>query len=60
MALHPEFPKSPSAELQTDHDISQPGGEVLLYRTEDGQTRLETRMMGETVWLSLGQMSTLF
>lgn len=43
-----------------DHDSSQPGGEVLLYQTEDGQTRLETRMMGETVWLSLGQMTTLF
>lgn len=42
------------------HDSSEPGGEVLLYQTEDGQTRLETRMMGETVWLSLGQMATLF
>ena len=37
-----------------------PSGEVLLYQTEDGQTRLETRMTGETVWLSLGQMATLF
>ena len=44
----------------TDHETSQPGGEVLFYQTEDGQTRLETRMMGETVWLSLGQMTTLF
>lgn len=44
----------------TDHDTNQPGGEVLFYQTEDGQTRLETRMMGETVWLSLGQMTTLF
>ena len=44
----------------TDHDIPQPGGEVLLYQTEDGQTRLETRMTGDTVWLSIGQMATLF
>lgn len=44
----------------TDHGTSQFGGEVLLYQTEDGQTRLETRMVGETVWLSLGQMTTLF
>ena len=63
MALHPEFPEPPpvAGEHETvDHDTYQPGGEVLLYQTEDGQTRLETRMMGETVWLSLGQMSTLF
>jgi len=39
---------------------NQPGGDFLLYQTEDGQTRLETRMTGDTVWLSLGQMSTLF
>ena len=39
---------------------NQPSGEFLLYQTEDGQTRLETRMTGDTVWLSLGQMSTLF
>jgi hypothetical protein len=39
---------------------NQPGGEVLLYQTEDGQTRLETRMTGDTVWLSLNQMAELF
>ena len=46
--------------MMTDHDTSQPGGEVLLYQTEDGQMRLETRMMGETVWLSQKQMGELF
>ena len=44
----------------TDHGIPQPGGEILLYQTEDGQTRLETRMTGDTVWLSLGQIASLF
>lgn len=39
---------------------AQPGGEFLLYQTEDGQTRLETRLAGETVWLSLNQMVELF
>ena len=34
--------------------------EFLLYQTEDGQTRIEVRMQGETVWLSLNQMSDLF
>lgn len=43
-----------------ESDIPRPGGEILLYQTEDGRTRLETRMTGDTVWLSLGQMAALF
>ena len=39
---------------------NQPGGEILLYQTADGRTRLETRMMGETVWLTQKQMAELF
>jgi hypothetical protein len=35
-------------------------GDVLLYRTEDGKTRIEVRMQGETVWLTLNQMAELF
>lgn len=37
-----------------------PGGEILLYQTEDGETRLEVQFQGETVWLSQAQMSDLF
>ncbi len=36
------------------------GTEFLLYRSEDGQARIEVHMAGETVWLSLTQMSELF
>lgn len=36
------------------------GGEFLFYRTEDGAARVEVRMRGETVWLSLNQMAALF
>jgi len=36
------------------------GGEFLLYQTEDGAARVEVRMRGETVWLSLNQMAALF
>ena len=39
---------------------NQPGGEILLYQTEDGKTRLEVQFQGETVWLSQAQMSELF
>lgn len=33
---------------------------MILYQTEDGRTRLEVRLRGETVWLSLNQMAELF
>jgi hypothetical protein len=37
-----------------------PGGEVLLYQTEDGRTRLEVRVQQETVWLTQQHMAELF
>jgi hypothetical protein len=33
---------------------------LLLYQTEDGRMRLEVRLAGETVWLSINQMADLF
>lgn len=35
-------------------------GEILLYQTEDGRTRLECRFEDETVWLSQALMAELF
>lgn len=32
----------------------------LLYQTEDGRIRIETRLQDETVWLTQEQMATLF
>ncbi len=34
--------------------------EILLYQTEDGQTKIQTRLENETVWLTQAQMSALF
>jgi len=34
--------------------------EFLLYTTEDGKTKIQTRLQGETVWLTQDQMSVLF
>lgn len=34
--------------------------ELLLYQTEDGQTKIDVRLEDETVWLSQIQMSKLF
>lgn len=35
-------------------------GEFLLYTTADGRIRIETRMQGETVWLTQKQLAELF
>ncbi len=34
--------------------------EILLYQTEDGQTKVEVRLEHETVWLTQAQMAELF
>ncbi len=34
--------------------------EVLLYQTDDGKTRIDVRLHGETVWLTQMQMTDLF
>lgn len=35
-------------------------GEILIYQTEDGLTKINVNMQNETVWLSLNQMAELF
>ena len=37
-----------------------PPTEMVLYQSEDGQTRIDVRMVDETVWLSQAQMVDLF
>lgn len=37
-----------------------PGGELILYSTEDGRVRIEPTLSGGTVWLSLLQLAELF
>jgi len=34
--------------------------DILIYQTEDGITKIETRLTDETVWLTQDQMSILF
>ena len=33
---------------------------VLIYQTDDGTIKIETRVENETVWLTQEQMSALF
>lgn len=35
-------------------------GNIIIYQSEDGHTRIEVKMEKDTVWLSLNQMSILF
>ncbi len=46
-----------SADPRTE---SGPMGEVVLYRTEDGQTRVECRFAEESLWLSQALIAELF
>lgn len=34
--------------------------EIIMYKTEDGLTKIETNFDGDTVWLSIDQMAELF
>ena len=36
------------------------GGDFLLYTSEDGEFRIEVRMVGETLWLTQNQIAELF
>jgi hypothetical protein len=38
----------------------QPTGDIILYQTEHGQTRLEVRLEGGTVWLSQALIAELY
>jgi hypothetical protein len=35
-------------------------GEILLYRNQDGDIKIDVRLESETVWLAQAQMATLF
>ena len=35
-------------------------GEIIIYQTEDGLTKIEVSMVEETVWLTIDQMAELF
>ena len=47
--MSPLVPKSPNPE-----------GDFVLYQTEDGRTRLQVRLVDETVWLRQKLMAELF
>ena len=46
----------------TDESKSSPppGGQFLVYQTEDGKLKIDVRFEGETVWLTQQHMAELF
>ncbi|MFN9566081.1 MAG: cytochrome C biogenesis protein CycH, partial [Akkermansiaceae bacterium] len=34
--------------------------QILIYQSEDGRTKLDVRLEGQTVWLSQKQLTELF
>ena len=47
---HTQIPEAP--EKQT--------GEIVIYQTDDGKTKIEVRFVNETVWLTQALMAQLF
>lgn len=39
---------------------TDPTGQIVLYRSEDGRTKLDVRLEAETVWLNQRQLTDLF
>jgi hypothetical protein len=40
--------------------MAAPSSELLLYQSDDGETRIDVRLVDETVWLSRAQLADLF
>lgn len=46
--------------MSTDPETPAPGGQFLVYQTEDGKLKIDVRFEGETVWLTQQHMAELF
>ena len=44
----------------TENENIMPGGEFILYTTEDGKSRVECRFENKTLWLSQALIAELF
>lgn len=40
--------------------MKKQNSEILIYKTEDGHTKVQVHLQDDTVWLSLNQMAELF
>ena len=44
----------------TKGDLAPKGGHILIYQTESGQTKIEVRLDGETLWLNQAALAKLY
>ena len=40
--------------------MAKDNNEIIIYQVEDGETRIEVKFTGETVWLSQQQLCELY
>ena len=41
-------------------DLNIIGGEIIIYQTEDGHTKIDVKFEDETVWLAQAQLCELY
>ena len=46
--------------MSSENQPATPGGEFILFQTEDGRTRVQCRFENETIWLTQKLMAELF
>lgn len=46
--------------MATEIQKYAPQGEVVIYQTEDGKSRIDVMLENETVWLTQKQMAALY
>src|SRR4030042_4682120 len=54
------MPDQWKAVIMTKGDIVPKGGQILIYQTEGGQTKIEVRLEGETLWLNQAGLAKLY
>ena len=42
------------------NELAPKGGDILIYQTEGGQTKIQVRLEGETLWLSQADLAQLY
>lgn len=49
-----------SRKSHEKHEMVPAGGEVLIYQTDDGQVKIDIRLVNETLWMTQADMAQLF
>ena len=52
--------QTPDKNQFTDNPLEKTEGQILIYQTEGGGTKLEVQLEGETVWLTQKAMAELY